>query len=139
MNTGEKNGLWALIDCDFNLPLGDEPPTFMIKIWCACSPFSASLEICHQLVSNLIQQLSSISMFFHACGIRTCELTDAANAEGCCVLSLPCVFDVRWTEFTLSLIEVVLRCWCALVTYFKKSNEKEGAGFLSFFDQEIQS
>ncbi|CAB4006718.1 Hypothetical predicted protein [Paramuricea clavata] len=35
VNTGEKNGLWALIDRDFNLPLGDEVPTPMIKIWCA--------------------------------------------------------------------------------------------------------
>ena len=35
VNTGEKNALWALIDRDFNLPLGDEPPTPMIKIWCA--------------------------------------------------------------------------------------------------------
>ena len=34
LNTGEKNGLWALIDRDFYLPLGDEPPTPMIKIWC---------------------------------------------------------------------------------------------------------
>ncbi|CAB4024767.1 E3 SUMO- ligase KIAA1586-like isoform X4, partial [Paramuricea clavata] len=76
--------------------------------------------------------LSSISTFFHASGIRTRELIDAANAEGCCVLSLPRVFEVRWTEFTSSLIEVVLRSWRALVTYFKKSNEKEAAGFLSF-------
>ena len=35
VNNGEKNGPWALIDHDFNLPLGDEPLTPMIKIWCA--------------------------------------------------------------------------------------------------------
>ena len=112
VNTGEKNGLWALIDRDFNLPLGDEPPTPMIKIGCAAhrsqlawKSFTNSIKE----VSHLIQQLSSISTFFHASGIRTRELTDAANAEGCCVLSLPRVFDVRWTEFTSSLIEVVLR------------------------------
>ena len=32
VNTGKRNGLWALIDCDFNLPLGNEVPTPMIKI-----------------------------------------------------------------------------------------------------------
>ncbi|CAB4039605.1 E3 SUMO- ligase KIAA1586-like isoform X4 [Paramuricea clavata] len=135
VNTGEKNGLWALIDRDFNLPLGDEGPTPMIKIWCAAHRSQLawkSVTNSIQEVSHLIQQLSSISTFFHASGIRTRELIDAANAEGCCVLSLPRVFEVRWTEFTSSLIEVVLRPWRALVTYFKKSNEKEAAGFLSF-------
>ncbi|CAB4002117.1 Hypothetical predicted protein [Paramuricea clavata] len=55
------------------------------------------------------------------------ELTDAANAEGCCVLSLPRVFEERWTEFTSSLIKVVLRSWHALVAYFKNRDEKEAA------------
>ena len=135
VNTGEKNGLWALIDHDFNLPLGDEPPTPMIKIWCAAHHSQlASKSVTNSIkeVSHLIQQLSSISTFFHVSGIRTRELSDAANAEGRCVLSLPRVFDVRWTEFTSLLIEVVLRSWCALVKYFKKSNEKEATGFLSF-------
>jgi hypothetical protein len=81
-------------------------------------------------VNNLIQQLSSISTFFHASGVRTHELTDAAKAEGCCVLALPRVFEVHWTEFT-SFLEVVLRSWRALVAYFKKSKEKEAAGYLS--------
>ena len=35
VNTGERNGLRPLIDRDFNLPLGDELPTPMIKTWCA--------------------------------------------------------------------------------------------------------
>jgi hypothetical protein len=85
VNTGEKKGLWALIDRDFNLPLGDEVPTPMIKIWCAVHRSQLawkSVTNSIQEVSHLIQQLSSISTFFHASGIRTCELTDAANAEG---------------------------------------------------------
>ena len=90
VNTGEKNGLWALIDRDFNLPLGDEPLTPMIKIWCAAHHSQLAWKSdanSIKEVSHLIQQLSSISTFFHASGIRTRELTDAPNAEGCCVLS----------------------------------------------------
>ena len=135
VNTGEKNGLWALVDRDFNLPLGDELRTPMFKIWCAAHRLQLVWKaVANSIkeVSHLIPQLLSISTFFLASSIRTHELTDAANAEGCCVLSLPRVFDVRWTEFTSSLMEVVLRSWRALVVFFKKSNEKEAAGYLSF-------
>ena len=92
----------------------------MIKIWCAVHRSQLawkSVTNSIQEVSHLIQQLSSILTFFHASGIRTRELTDAANAEGCCMLSLPHVFEVHWR---------------ARVAYFKNSDEKEATGFLSF-------
>ena len=60
VNAGETNGLWALIDRDFNLPLGDEPPTPMIKIWCTAHRSQLawkSVTNSIKEVSHLIQQL----------------------------------------------------------------------------------
>lgn len=63
-------------------------------------------------------------------GLRTKELTDLAAEKGLKLLSLPEVYDVRWTENTTQLLTSILTSWNVLVLYFLKSNESEARGYL---------
>lgn len=136
INTGNKNGLWGLIDKD-----KQNSNSQILKIWCTVHRSALAWE---KLTSNipelqkLIEMCSSISSFFHRSGMCTKELKEIASKNKFNFIRLPAYFEVCWTEFTSSLLNSILRNWRALVYYFKaKIDEKTDqdctfARYLSF-------
>lgn len=53
------------------------------------------------------------------------------------MLSIPKLFDIRWSAFTYTLINNVLHSWQALVAFFKQTNnDAEASGFLNYLTNE---
>ncbi len=78
----------------------------------------------------MISEMSSISTYFHSSAVRTRDLQEMAEKNDCSLLKLPKHYDIRWTEYTSSLITAVLTSWNTIVLYMKESKEKEAAGYL---------
>jgi hypothetical protein len=151
-NTGSKGGLWTLLD-ETRIQAYDrihksdkthKKPVIqgqksqlcpLMKFWCAVHRSNLAWESVTSSVSDvklILQQLASISTFFHRSGLRTRELRKIAEDNNYNLVSLPRTFEVRWTEFTNSLLTAVLRSWQSLVTYFRSSDEKAASGFFRF-------
>ena len=129
VNTGDKNGIWAAFD-----RIESEVPK--MKIWCAVHRSQLAWKSITgkygiNEISHLIQTLSGISSFFHTSGVRTRELNALAVKQGLKCCALPRVFEIRWTEFTLSLVNAILTSWHVLVLYFRESEDKAAHGFLT--------
>lgn len=134
IKTGEKNGLWSLIEKDkesISIPL--------LKVWCAVHRSALawdSLTTNVPEIKKIIDICSSISTHFYRSGLRTKELQQVTDENNLTLIRLPKYFEVRWTEFTYSLIQSVLRNWRAMVIFFKKQvNEDKcnvSTGFLKF-------
>lgn len=77
-------------------------------------------------VGLILQELSSISSFFHTSGLRSRELRDIAEANNLQLQILPAYFEVRWTQYSATLINAVLVSWHALCY----SEDKQARGFL---------
>lgn len=133
VNTGEKKGLWRLIDDNSNA-LGSQVP--ILKIWCAAHRAElAWKDVSKSIteVANIFKSLVSISTYFHQSGLRTSELKTIAKDSALSLLSLPKMFEVRWSEFTFYLLNSMLTSWNALVLYFQRNvADKECNGFLKF-------
>lgn len=120
LNTGEKNGLWALLEGEIKKSGSKIPLT---KIWCAAHRAelawkSASRSV--KEVSKVLKILSEISTHFHFSAICTSELKKIASEHGLTALNLPKIFEIRWSQFTYNLVFNVLKSWNALVVYFQK-------------------
>lgn len=118
VNTGQKKGLWTLIE---NERKAYEIKVPIMKIWCAVHRSALAWEnLTKQVseVSKIIETCSSISTYFHQSGVRTKELKIMAVKENIKYVQLPKYFDVRWTEFTYSLLVGILKNWRVLVKYF---------------------
>lgn len=77
--------------------------------------------------------LSNMSSFFHYSAIRTLELKKIASEHNLHLLNMPKIFEIRWSQFTFSLVRSFLVSWNALVIYFK-TNEKDAvcAGYHNY-------
>jgi len=60
------------------------------------------------------------------------EFHDTAKKNYCKLMRTPAFFQVRWTEFSFSLINSILISCHALVLFMQDSKEKEAKGFLLF-------
>lgn len=132
LNSGERAGLWTLFD-EIAERAGSQVP--LIKIWCAVHRSNLAWKRVKDdipEVGNLFQVLGSICAFFHSSGVRTRELKEIAGKENAALLTLPYVFEVRFSEYSQNLLEAILRSWRALVLYFKKSKESECRGYLLY-------
>lgn len=92
-----------------------------MKIWCAVHCSALAWEKLTQQVSEvskIIETCSSISTYFHQSGVKTKELKLIAEKENIKFIKLPKYYDVRWTEFTYSLLVGILKNWRVLVKYF---------------------
>lgn len=133
VNSGEKGGLWALFE-EQTIKLGST--LLLLKIW--CSAHRADLVWgdatgAHKQVKRTLDMMSSISSYFHSSGLRTCELQKVAAENQFELLSLPKIFDIRWTEFSHKLAENLLRSWRALVLYFTINKKNaQCAGYLAY-------
>ena len=128
VNTGDNKGIWAAFD-------RTESEVPKMKIWCAVHRSQLAWKSITgkygiSEISHLSQTLGGISSFFHTSGVRTRELNALAAKHGLKCCALPRVFEVRWTEFTSSLINAILTSWRVLVLYFQESKDKATSGFL---------
>jgi hypothetical protein len=118
-HTGRHSGLWKLID-DERHKLGiDEVP--MLKSVCAVHSSSLAFhDTCKSVteLKSLITELASLSTYFHTSARRTAELVQIVDAHGLTVRHLPSYYEVRWAEYSSSLLQAVLNSWRALVAYF---------------------
>lgn len=56
-----------------------------------------------------------------------------ASEFGVSILSLPKLFEIRWTEFSFTLIKNILVSWNALVIFFQRQKkDAQAAGFYKF-------
>lgn len=74
--------------------------------------------------------------FFHYSAIRSSELKKIATEHNLHLLNMPKIFEIRWTQFTYSLVRSVLVSWNTLVIYLK-NNEKDAvcAGFYNYLSK----
>ena len=136
VNIGEKAGLWALLQrerltnqksCNFNesFPL--------LTVWCAVHRSQlAWVKVSDSVgeVKHLFKKLIGISSYFHTFATRTREVTKLATEKGFSYVHMPAVYEVRWTEFSYSLVNAVLVSWAALVSYFGNSTDTAAKGHL---------
>lgn len=121
-------GLWPLIDHDAKNANSVVP---VFKIWCAAHRSELAWGDVNE-VGKLFRNLTQISSFLHMSAMRMAELTKVSEERNLKLLHLPKLFEVRWSEFTYSLLNSVLRSWHCLVVYFESSDEAESKGHLRF-------
>ena len=127
VNVGQRNDLRALLKKDHeNTELNENQPAQCMKIWCAVHRAQLAWKALTNSVTevdHMIQRLCSLSTFFRSSTVRNRNLHEIAKNENTAVLAFPSVFEIRWAEFTSSLIETNLVSWKALVMCLK---DKEG-------------
>lgn len=64
-------------------------------------------------------RLTDIATSFHVSALRYAQLKKIAQDHKLQLLHLPKIFEVRWSEFTYSLVHAVLVSWQCLVFYFE--------------------
>lgn len=133
VNSGEKNGLWKLFEDEVR-KMGSN--LALLKVWCSSHRMDLvwdDVSNSHKIISKTLNVLSSIASYFNGSGLRVAELTKIANEEKIELMSLPKIFEIRWTEFTHSLVHNLLKSWHALVLYFNKnSTDAKCSGFAIF-------
>lgn len=133
VNTGENNSLWKLIDEEAKTA-GSKIP--LLKIWCAAHRAELAWKSAAAAIpeaTRILTVLSSISTYFHYSSLRTAELKKIASDHSLRVLSIPKIFEIRWSQFTFTLLRNVLVSWKALVFYFQKNETNaQCAGYLDY-------
>lgn len=118
VNTGEKNSLWVLLDKEIK-EAGSKIP--LIKIWCAAHRSELAWKNTATKVgaiNKVLTTLTSISSYFHTSAVRTAELKEVASHNNLNLLSIPKLFEIRWSQFTFTLLRSILVSWKALIIYF---------------------
>jgi hypothetical protein len=125
INTGEKGGLWSLLESQIKAQDQNKP---LLKIWCAAHRAALAWENLTSSVveaMNIVRSCASLSTFFHTSALRNRELRSKASELNLKLVQFPPLFEVRWTEFTHSLLSAILQSWQALVAYFQRERERE--------------
>lgn len=110
-------------------------PNKIIKIWCVAHRANlvfGDLTKNNVTISSVIQSLSAIASYFHTSGIRAAGLKKIANENGLKILTMPKVFEIRWTEFTHQLFKAILKNWNAIILYFDQYPDAQNSGFKKF-------
>ena len=85
-----------------------------MKIWCAAHRAQLAWKALTNSITevdHMIQRLCSLSTFFRFSAVRTQNLHEIAKNKNTAVLAFPSVFEIRWAEFTSSLIETIQVSW----------------------------
>lgn len=133
VNTGDRSSLWTLLDKEMKAIDSKIP---LIKIWCAAHRaelvWKATSEEVGE-ISTLFSKLSSISSYFRQSGLRTAELEQIGKDNHLIVHKLPKIFEIRWSQFSFTLLRSILVSWKALVIYFEKyPKDAVCAGYLCY-------
>lgn len=133
INTGDKTSLWTLLD-EAVKSTGSKIP--LQKVWCAAHRAELAWKSTASVVGEMEEVfsiLSSISSYFHQSSVRTSELKQIASEHGIKVLALPKLFEIRWSQFTFTLLRSSLVSWEALVIYFGRNlDNAQCAGFYNY-------
>lgn len=134
VNRGENKSLWTLLEAEVKKFRTDVP---FIKMWCSAHRVDliwGDLVKSKREVDKILSTLSSIASFFHNSSLRLETLKKIATENKLTLLSLPKLFEVRWTEWMFNLVQNSLRSWNALVLYFESCGDDnaQGVGFLNF-------
>lgn len=134
LNTGGINSLWALMDKEIK-SAGSIIP--LLKIWCAAHCAELAWKSTTRTVpeiTNTLSILSNISTYFHYSALRSSELKKIASDNNLKLLNIPKIFEIRWSEFTFTLVRNILVSWKALVLYQQTNNDNaQCAGYLDYF------
>lgn len=117
INRGEYNGLWALLDTDAKSHGATQN---ILKIWCAAHRSDLTVKDLSKSVEEvpkIIRRLTNLSTFIRRSNIRVERLRNTAETHGLPYVRLPRSYEVRWAEFTSSLISATLRSWKCLVIF----------------------
>ena len=141
-NVGQHHGLWRLIDNERQKMKLHHTP--VLKSVCAVHSSALAYKgLCKHIpeISNLVSTLSGLASFFHTSACRTAQLRNAAEERSLTVQRFPKFFEVRWCEFTSSLIDSVLCSWRALIAYFTtaKQNCKSSTSDATRFQKTLTS
>lgn len=123
----------ALTEKDKN---SDSP---LIKIWCAVHRQNLAFRKMskrHPEVGDLIKEATLVSSHCHSSSLRTFKISQIAvhypryKKEKCTrdqnfskAKNDFSYFEVRWTEFTNSMLEAILKNWRASMQYFVEEKE----------------
>ena len=105
----DKNCLWELFDKSEERSNSEVP---LLKIWCAAHTANLAWKSTTNSISelnHLLRELSSMCSFFHFSAVRTRELKSLAEQHNLTVITFPSVHEIRWCEFTLKLVESILK------------------------------
>lgn len=137
VNTGEKGGLWKLIEDEIRR-IGSIIP--FTKIWCSAHRMELVWgDVCniHSIINNTLNEISSISSYFHQSGLRTNELRLIAAEKKINLTMIPKLFTIRWTEFSATIMNNILQSWSAVMSYFdaNKDNDSKANGYFLFLSK----
>lgn len=121
INSGDKGGLWKLFEDEVRKEGSTLP---LLKVWCSAHRMDlvwGDVSKSHKIITKTLGVLSSIASYFNYSGLRNAELNEIAVENSLQLVSLPKIFEIRWTEFTHSLVNNILRSWNALVIYFSRN------------------
>lgn len=78
--------------------------------------------------------LSSVSTHFNYSPLRCSELKKIAATNNLKLLNIPKIFEIRWSEFSFTLVRNTLVSWTAMVLYFQENKSNaQCAGYLAYF------
>lgn len=133
INIGVKGGLWAIFKNQLEKYRNNLP---FIKLWCAAHRSDLAWNSMTDSVKELhktLSVLSSIASYFRTSSLHSDELKQIAAEHKLTLLSIPKLFEIRWTEWTYTCIKNILRSWNALVIYFKAhNNDSVAAGYFNY-------
>lgn len=134
INIGEKQSLWTLLEAKCKSAGSNIP---LIKIWCGAHRAELAWKDTAKSVGEVrkvLSTLSQISSHFHTSSLRSGELKEIASSDPSFkLLSIPKLFEVRWSQFSFQLLRSVLVSWQPLVIYFERNAEDSAcAGFHNY-------
>lgn len=132
VNSGERGGIWKFLEDEISQN-GSEIP--LLKIWCAAHRADLAFSDLSTAVPELDQiltVLSRIASYFHTSAVRTTELNEIASNIGLKLMSMPKIFEIRWTQFTFRLVRAVSTNWRAIVVYFERNEDASAQGYFKF-------
>lgn len=137
VNIGDKNGLWTLFESEMHR-VGSVLQ--LLKIWCSSHRMELVWgDVCksHTVIDKVLKQLSSISSYFHKSGLRSNAIKEITKEKKLNILTLPKLFEIRWTEFSSTLINNLLQSWEVLMHYFdtNKATSAIEMGYFKFLSK----
>lgn len=134
-NTGPFNGLCAKLKQERQ---SNRPELPLFSIWCVPHRINLAWKAVSKtsIINNAIQHCIKLSSFFHRSGGRTNKLNKVAKANNLKPpLRYPSYFEIRWTEYTYNLCNVVLRNLRASMTYFQQKNVQTCVNIWRHYDR----
>jgi len=108
-NVGEHKGLWKLID-EERVKLGHDNKPLLKSVCAVHSSALAYKDLCKSVpeIKYIVESLTGMSTYFHTSARRSTDLSEIAKESNLTCLHFPTLHEVRWSQFTASLLHAVL-------------------------------